>query len=367
MTLVIQALGMASPLGTLIQGCAALRAGISQARPSPYLTHACEGQSLGQSVMTCEVPVITLGFSNVGRLVALVAVALADLGTRANLSSLTDDTLLVLALPDPLERGYPLTPELEEDEPRRHEALGRRVLERAFEVAGVSWRAKAWHIARGGHAAFPKALKAAMDALVERRHGHCLVIAVDSLSGPDVLPRLLEQRRLKTADTPTGFIPGEGSVALWLSTEQEAPLAPRGKEPRVALRAVVLGDDERFRGGDLPPDGRMLAKCVTSALHAAEADGARLVLIGDHNGEEFRAREWGMLILHLRAAGLGHEQLASWLPAIGFGDTGAASGALGLCAAVRGLQRGYSPTPTPVILSSSDEGARAAIVVSPLR
>ncbi|CAM3127978.1 hypothetical protein COSO111634_03150 [Corallococcus soli] len=357
---------MASPLGTLIQGCAALRAGISQTRPSPYLTHACEGQSLGQPVMTCEVPVITLGFSNVGRLAALAAAALEDLGTRAPLSRLPRDTLIVLALPDPLERGFPLTPEIKEDEPRRHEALGRRVLECAFEAAGISWNAKTWHIASGGHAAFSKALKAAMDALVERRHAHCLVIAVDSLCGPDVLPRLLEQRRLKMDDTPTGFIPGEGSVALWLSLAQEAPLVPRGKEPRVALRAVVLGDDERFRGGDLPPDGRVLAKCVTSALHAAEADGARLVLIGDHNGEELRAREWGMLMLHLRAAGLGHEQLVSWLPALSFGDTGAASGALGLCAAVRSLQRGYSPAPTPVVLSCSDEGARAAIVVSPL-
>ncbi len=359
----IHALGMASPLGTLVQGCAAVRAGISRARPSPYLTCSCEGESLAQPVMTCEATWATLGFSNAGRLVALIAEALGDLSARASLSSLPADTLLFMALPDPLERGIPVAPELEEDETRRCERLGQRVMERTLDVVGVPWRGGAWHFFSEGHAGFAQALKAAMDALSERRSRNCLVIAVDSLAGPDVLPGLLEQGRLKTPDTPTGFIPGEGSVALWLTERSASELLPV-PEPRVSLRAVVLGEDPRFRGGDIPPDGRTLAACVTSAPRTAGADDRRLLLIGDHNGEDFRAREWGMLLMHLRAEGLGQEKRVSWFPADGFGDTGAASGALGLCVAVRSLQRRYSPSPTPVVLSSSDEGARAAIVVS---
>ncbi|NMO13967.1 hypothetical protein HPC49_00330 [Pyxidicoccus fallax] len=361
----IQALGMSSPLGTLVQGCAAIRAGLSRARPSLYLSHAGEGESLAQPVMTCEASSVTLGFSNVGRLVALLVEALEDLSGRVSLSAMPADTLLFVAMPDPVERGIPLSPELEADESRRCQALGRRVMERALEVMGVKWRGGAWHFFSVGHTSFAQALKAAMEAMAERRCGNCLVIAVDSLCGPDVLPEFSVQRRLKTSDTPTGFVPGEGGVALWLCERSSASGALLGSEPQVALRAVVLGADvARFRGAELPPDGRALAACVTSALRMAGADGRRLVLVGDHNGEEYRAREWGMLLMHLNSERLGEESRVSWFPAQGFGDTGVASGALGLCVAVRSLQRRYSPSPTPVVLSASDEGARAAMVVS---
>lgn len=360
----IQALGMSSPLGTLIQGCAAIRAGLSRARPSPYLSHVREGESLAQPVMTSEASLVTLGFSNVGRLVALLVEALEDLSGRVSLSTMPADTLLFVAMPDPVERGIPLSPELEADPFRRCQALGRRVMERALDGVGVTWRGGAWHFFSAGHAGFAQALKAATDALAERRCGNCLVVAVDSLCGPDVLPEFSVQRRLKTSDTPTGFIPGEGGVALWL-TERSASVSPSGPEPRITLRAVMLGEDNaRFRGAALPPDGRTLAACVTSALRTAGGDGSRLVLVGDHNGEEYRAREWGMMLMHLHSERLGQETQVSWFPAEGFGDTGAASGALGLCVAVRSLQRRYSPSPMPVVLSISDEGTRAAMVVS---
>jgi 3-oxoacyl-[acyl-carrier-protein] synthase-1 len=359
---VIQALGMVSPLGALIQGCAALRAGISRRSPSPYLTCAVEGESRPQPLVSCEAFIATLGFSNLGRLVALVSEALKDLGTRVDLSQLPADTLLFMALPDPLERAMPVGPELEEDEPRRYQVLGRRVMERALKGLGLRWTGGAWRFFGGGNAAFAQALGAAVDAVAQRHCQACLVIAVDSLAGPDVLPELLEARRLKKGDRPTGFIPGEGAVALLLTSRGQVS-APGGPEPRIVIRAVELGEDSRFRGAELPPDGRVLSGCVASALRAAGVEGQRLALIGDLNGEEYRAREWGMLLVQLRTLGLG-EAVTSWFPTEGFGETGAASGALGLCAAVRGLQRRYSPSPTPLVVSISDGGERAAILVS---
>ncbi|MFY0526489.1 hypothetical protein ACN28I_26225 [Archangium gephyra] len=303
-----------------------------------------------------------LGFSNAGRLVALTTEALKDLGTRMQLSQVPTDTRLFMALPDPLERSMPVSPELEEDEPRRFQVLGRRVLERALTSLDIRWTAGPWHFFGGGNAAFAHALRAGVDAISQHRCRSCLVIAVDSLAGPDVLPELLEARRVKKGDNPTGFTPGEGAVALWL-TAQGHVAPPTGQEPRIVIRAVELGEDPRFRGADLPPDGRVLAGCVASALRTAGEGGRRLVLIGDLNGEEYRSREWGMLLVQLRTQGLGSE-VSSWFPAEGFGETGAASGALGLCVAVRGLQRRYIPAPAPLVVSISDAGERSAILVS---
>ena len=56
--------------------------------------------------------------------------------------------------------------------------------------------------------------------------------------------------------------------------------------------------------------------------------------------------------------------LSVWLPATGFGNTGAASGAVGLCVAVRGLQRNYAPAPVVAVLSASDGAERAALILS---
>ncbi|WNG32200.1 hypothetical protein F0U61_00205 [Archangium violaceum] len=292
----------------------------------------------------------------------IVTEALKDLGTRVDLSQIPADTLLFMALPDPLERAMPVSLELEEDEPRRFQVLGRRVMERALRSLGIRWTGGVWQFFGGGNAAFAQALRAAVDAVSHRRCRSCLVIAADSLAGPDVLPELLEARRLKKGDRPTGFTPGEGGVALWLTSRSHSS-ASGGTEPRIVIRAVELGDDSRFRGAELPPDGRVLAGCVASALRTAGVEGKHLAVIADLNGEEYRAREWGMLLVQLQAMHLG-EKVSSWFPAVGFGETGAASGALGLCVAVRGLQRRYSPSPSPLVISISDGGERAAILVS---
>jgi hypothetical protein len=51
----------------------------------------------------------------------------------------------------------------------------------------------------------------------------------------------------------------------------------------------------------------------------------------------------------------------AWMPAMSFGHTGAASGGLGVATVFRAFQRGYAPSASALVLSSSDSGERGAI------
>jgi hypothetical protein len=88
------------------------------------------------------------------------------------------------------------------------------------------------------------------------------------------------------------------------------------------------------------------------------------VLITDHDGQHHRAYEWGMLQLQLADSDRRLGACPAWMPAQSFGHTGAASGGLGAAIALRALQRGHAPSPSLLVLSSSDSGERAALLVS---
>ena len=129
------------------------------------------------------------------------------------------------------------------------------------------------------------------------------------------------------------------------------------------LHSVRLGREPNPRGSDRPADGRVLARCALETLDEAGARKERPVLVSDHNGEEARARELGMVLLHLRGQGPELDELTTWFPAVGFGDVGAAAGAVGACVAVRALQRGYAPSRRCLVLSCSDGEERAAVLL----
>ncbi|HYO55098.1 hypothetical protein [Archangium sp.] len=360
MNLRISALGMSSPLGGVIQGCAAFRAGISRASASREVFCLLQGESDPQPLPVHEVPGVSFGFRGVGRLVALLCDAFRDLAPASDLPHLLSETPVFLAVPDPMERGIAVQQELWQDAPRKVAALGQRVLEQVFENLGARKGRSSWRFFGGGHAAFGRAVEAARQGSQQRDFPACLVAAVDSLVVPEVLEVMLAEGWLKTGANPVGFIPGEAAVVACLTT----PQGGTSPAPLAFLRGVRSGREPRSENPDTPPVGHALGQCLLEALDEARAPTDRLVLVSDHDGEQRRAMELGGLQVLLRGRGVGGGGLHSWLPATGFGNTGAASGALGLCLAVRGLQRGYAPAPTLAILSSADGPERAALVVS---
>lgn len=359
MRMAIAAAALTSGLGPLVTACAAFRAGVSAAKASRESQHFPEDGGPPEPLTTCAIPGTTFGFSGAGRLTAILHQTLEELGTQVPLKELAVDTPIFLALPDALERNFPMRAELEDDEERRCELLGASVLKAALEGLGLSWKATP-HFFAGGQTAFAEALLAARSSFEEDDAPACLVLAVDSLLSPPTLRHLAAQWRLKVAANPVGFIPGEAGVAVLLRPAQKAkPRLPNG--PRVFIDEVCVLEAEQPER----VDGRDLAACVDRVLAARKARPEEPLLVGDHNGGERRAREWGSLLTHLRRRYRNWQLAGAWFPATSFGDTGAASAALGLCALVRGLERGYAGVDFGLILSSEDERApRAAILVT---
>ncbi|MBJ6763548.1 hypothetical protein JGU66_22495 [Myxococcaceae bacterium JPH2] len=356
----VQALGMVSCLGAATPACAAFRANLFQPSQSPDAEVAEPGDDTPQPVTICSAPISTFGFSGVGRLVALTCETLKDLCSRVDLATIEPSTGFFIALPDPSERGLELG-DLDESLQDRLNGLGTRVLTQSLRNLGLSWKGPLRFFG-GGHIAFTQALHAAQVELMRRSMKACVVMGLDCLVEEDTIQSLAIDQRLKSPARPTGLIPGEAGAALLLTTEP--PVNDSRNKPAVELRAIRLGVEAFSRGADKPSDGRALAGCARDALAVDGHIQGTPLLVSDHNGEEWRAREWGMALLQLRALGPAFDAPPTWYPAIGFGEVGAASGAVGACLAIRGLERGYAPATSCLVLSCADDAGRAAFLLS---
>ncbi|PTL80674.1 hypothetical protein [Vitiosangium sp. GDMCC 1.1324] len=187
-----------------------------------------------------------------------------------------------------------------------------------------------------------------------------MVLAVDSYLDPFTLEWLEQRRRLKTGERPVGLMPGEAGAALLVESRTSA--LRRGARVQASIRAIATGQESRHLFQDKPNTGEALAAVAAACLDAGAPGapfGGDIVL--DLNGEEWRAREWG----HARVRLAQHlEESSRWvLPSVSVGDVGAASGAVGLCVAVRSLVRRYSRGRQVLALSSSEWGDVGAILV----
>jgi 3-oxoacyl-[acyl-carrier-protein] synthase-1 len=362
----VKAMGLASTLGPLVPAVAAFRAGVARPSPAPDFENFTKGEDEAATVAIHALPAATFGFFGVGRLIALLAEALADLASREDLEALEPETGLYVALPDPVERGFTTGKDTSHEDPEeleaRLEALGQRVVRGAFDALRLRWRGAQARFFGGGNAAFTLALSAVQEDLRNRRVRAALVCAVDSLASSVTLDLLGELGTLKLQETPTGLIPGEAAVALLLTPAARGQGAE--KEPPVFLRALSSGQDPHTPEQTTPSDARALATCLLAALGPLPPGAKLPVLITDHDGQYHRAYEWGMLQLQLTTSDKRLGACPAWMPAQSFGHTGVASGALGTAIAFRALQRGHAPSPSLLVLSSSDSGERAAILVS---
>ncbi|MCY1046514.1 hypothetical protein OV208_34735 [Corallococcus sp. bb12-1] len=358
-------MGLATSLGPLVPACAAFRAGLGRPSPAPDFDTFFPGDEEPGTQSIHALGAATYGFSGVGRLIAILAEALVDLASRQDLSTLGPDTGLYVALPDPEARGFTTGKDASHEDPdtpsERVALLAERILSPAFDAVGLRGWDGPVSIFLGGHAGFAQALATADEHLRGRRVRSALVCSVDSLCGPATLELLQAQERLKSSDNPTGLTPGEAGAALFL--EPVLHDVSVGAERPVFVRAVVQERDVTSfveEGAD-PSDGRALASCVRTALGRFAPEASPPVLVSDHDGQHSRAHEWGMLRYLLAEGDPRFAECPAWMPAMSFGHTGVASGGLGIATALRALQRGYSPSPSILVLSSSDPGERAVI------
>ena len=127
-----------------------------------------------------------------------------------------------------------------------------------------------------------------------------------------------------------------------------------GGEPALADEAGALLDGARSTGAG--------TSSVLVDVFGRQGVGPYWV-ISDHNGENYRAMDWGHAVARLAGHGPDLADPAVWYPAMSLGDTGAASGAVALCLATAGFERGYAPSASAAVLSVAEGGGRAAVLV----
>lgn len=207
---------------------------------------------------------------------------------------------------------------------------------------------------RNGRASGLLALAHAARHVSEGRVQAAVVGGVDSLLRPDVLRRLEDAGRLKSAASRDGFLPGE--AAAFLVLEREDVARRHGAAPLARLAAAAAAS-EPTAGTTDPCQGQGLTAAVRTVLEeAGRRDGCLVVC--DLNGERLRALEWALVNARLSHTVKGFVDL--WHPADCIGDSGAASGPLGAAWAVTALRKGYATKPHVLLWGASDGAARAA-------
>lgn len=352
-------MGMVSALGPLVHACAAFRAGITRMGGSRDFMYFNQGDEAPEPVQIFEIPTLTYGFSGVGRLVVITMEVIRDLLRHTQESATEINTKFFVALPDPFERAIYRDEINADDIETRVSKLGRIVLDQALENLGIP-KVRATFFG-GNHVAGAKALEGAIQAISSGICNTAIVIGVDSLVAPHTLEFLDNEDRIKRGNNPAGFMPGEGGAALLLAADS-------GSYSYGQRTTIVCGVHTEFEpngiDSDAPPDGRAMAQCVRPILNGTNVTKMLPTLVSDHNGESHRAVEWGNFQMQLSGRGYAEVNWTSWLPALGFGELGAAYAAVAVCLSARSVERGYAPSNSFIILCADDGGERAACGLS---
>jgi 3-oxoacyl-[acyl-carrier-protein] synthase I len=343
--LALTGMGLASSLGGVIGAAAAFRAGI---------VRACERESLSVDLPDGnEAPVcvhaarpVMEGFEHHGLWLRLASATLADL--RANWerdgrvwTTCWNDTALVVVLPTIDPERFGMT------DPAPHEDCVRWFVQPLLEQLPAAPRVQVvLAVGAGGTARGLQRLAEILHA-GEARYG--VLLAVDSLCDRTSIEWLIGQGRLKLPGHPVGLQPGEAAACLVVesieSSSSAAPIFITGMAFESETSATAVASPVTV--------ARAWQRCLEQVLPSPQRVVADHYL--DHNGEEERALAWGHLLPQV-AQRMTVEHRQTWAPAGGFGDTGAARGALGCILAARSLQRGYAKSDKALVWNFGDQG-----------
>ncbi|HEY5810312.1 MAG TPA: hypothetical protein VIT67_20230, partial [Povalibacter sp.] len=203
-----------------------------------------------------------------------------------------------------------------------------------------------------GHAGGLEAVRAALADLSSNAARIAVVLGIDSLIDEETLDWLHTCGRLKSDGAPAGCQPGEAAVAIALTLETPARAAP-------VVQAISVAQEERSQLSGVNSNGKGLATAIAECWKRHPEETAWI--ISDHNGEVYRANDWGYAVVRLRAQFESFASPVVWYPALSFGDTGAASALAGICMAIRAWERNYAPARIALIAAASDGVGRAAL------
>lgn len=369
--------GLVSALGhDVATSCATARAGMT--RPSSFDAYSVrnEAEAEAETLTVHAVHSLTHGFSGTTRWMRMVEAAMRDLVEQfPDRPWLTAQTSFLVSLPSWVRpcTGAALiasdaTRASFEEENKEIESgndlnIARELVAKAAALSGWGDCPKVSEVFVSGTTGTAEAIGQARTHLLNGSAELVVVVAVDSWIDTTLAHWLEITGRLKTPDTPVGMQPGEACAMILLEHGR------RSQQRRAAVlghvAAVEFAQDERFLLTGKVPTGRVPASLLdTLRLLAEWSDTKRPWILHDHNGETYRATEWANTLYHLSQRGNFYRECTVWFPALAFGDTGAASGAVALCMALRAFARGYAPNSSAAIVSSSDGPLRSVILLA---
>lgn len=346
--IVITGIGMCSSLGNAVTACAAARTGLAAgAELDDFWVRDeddVEQKAIGHPVRTAE------GFQGFARLLCLARPALEDLLQDHDLRSLDlGRTGLYLCLPDRAARHVGGEGSPEPTGSKRSSGLG--LCTRLIQLCSLAIPRDHWNQIEHGRTGIVRAVREASVALRSGKWRSCLVGGIDSLLELQTLEWLRQTGQMKTPTKPDGLRPGEAAAFALLERFDSA--RHRKAQVLAVLAGASLSQDQHHEGAGERTRGAAIVETVVQLLASRGASvQADAWIISDHNGEYHRACALGSALAQLA------QQLPSlvakprWLPAMSFGDTGAASAAVAICMAARGFARRYAPAPSAILLSS---------------
>ncbi|HKB04349.1 MAG TPA: hypothetical protein VKD90_19145 [Gemmataceae bacterium] len=329
--------GLACPIGLgAAAACAALRAGVVGFEELPF-----HGASR-RPIVAARVPGLDLRRPRDGRLVDLLALALADL--LAGTTELrTADVPLLVGLAEPRRPGGA-------------DRLAPRVIADVQAKLGVAFHPELSRAIPEGHTAAFAALRLARELMQSQDVPVCLVCGVDSFVNPVSLNWLDDTWRLKREGHSNGVIPGEAAAAILVTRD------PPANGPAVRVAGLGFGREEAHVLSDRPLLGAGLTQAVQAALAEANVRMRDIHLrLSDVTGEAYGFKELTLALS--RTMREGPSDLPVWHCADAIGDCGAAAGVCMLTVARHAFIGGYAPGPRAMCYTSAVPGDRAVAVL----
>ncbi|MDA8429042.1 MAG: 3-oxoacyl-ACP synthase [Geobacteraceae bacterium] len=187
----------------------------------------------------------------------------------------------------------------------------------------------------------------------------CIVGGVDSLLRDSTLNWFEQGSRLKSTSYGRhhGLIAGEAVGFLIVEDLERAKQADKPILARIA--GLGVAEEPMPRAGNAISRNTGLTHACQAALAAVPGNDVCAVF-ADLNGENPRAKEWGMA--EMRSLSNRAEPRQLWNPADCYGDVGAASGAVLATIVTQGFVRGWLRGPV-LVTCSDDHGPCGALVM----
>jgi 3-oxoacyl-[acyl-carrier-protein] synthase-1 len=375
--LAITGCGMVSSLGLDVDtSCAAARAGLT--RTSELSNFQLWDEELQEPALAvgCILPEVADGFEGLAKIVRLGSLALKDCLQRYPGSLSFDKAAVLIALADKYHwihaKQARIREEGESEESGQDEETS---FDESFEVwretlptlvlkeCGVTAACAAEEVSCEGEPGIASLLMTASQILNEQSINQCILGGISSNVEISVLDILRRLNFLKGPENPEGIIPGEAAAFVVLETMDHAL---NHRRPVLAILETLSVDEENVhRFSNSPSAGVALSSVINKVVEELPEVSRRLpsFVIGNLNGDRWRAHEWGNALSRLR---IGHEleNIEVWYPALHFGEIGSATPFVSICMAITAFQRGYAPEERSLVWLSADNGSKTAFTVA---